>query len=126
MTSPIKVLVVYPDSQTGHLKTIDPSLPVFNDLVGGFIEGLSFPENEVSAYLNEDGKTMGLPVNQYADALVRQLLASEHRRLMPGDVIVGPVVFMGYPDHDTGEDTDVPTHLLALARSLGLDLKEED
>jgi hypothetical protein len=112
----IKVLVVEPDSTTGTVRAIEQSLESFQSLVGGPIEGLTLTE-EVSAYINEEGKLVGLAVNVYGDVMIRELLSESGRRLLPGDVIVGPVVFVGAPDEE-GWDTDLPEEFLAYAREL--------
>lgn len=122
MTRHIKVLVVEPGTAAPKLRTVDQELATFNGLVGGPIEGLSLGEG-VSAYFNEEGKGLGLPVNGMADYLIRALLRHDGRRLLPGDVIVGPVVFMGQPDAE-GYDTDVPDELLETVRAFGLEIEE--
>jgi hypothetical protein len=118
----IRVLVISPGSAVARLETIEPELEVFNRLVDGWIEGLSLTA-DATTYLNTDGKATGLPVNGYADSLVRLLLAEEGRSLLPWDSIVGPVVFLGQPDR-AGEDTDVPERLLELAREVGMEIEE--
>lgn len=119
----IKVLVVEPGSATGRIRVIDQSLESFQSLVGGYIEGLTLTE-EVSAYINEEGKLRSLPVNVSGDVIIRELLFRSGRHLMPGDVIVGPVVFVGAPDDEEGWDTSVPEDFLAYAREL-IDIEEE-
>jgi hypothetical protein len=69
--------------------------------VGGYIELIG--GDGWSAYLNEEGKIHGLPPNQPADALARTL----GFEFLPGDALVGTVLFCGPPDSD-GHDTDVP------------------
>lgn len=118
----IKVLVVEPGSSTGTIRTVDQSLESFQSLVGGFIEGLTLTE-EVSAYINEEGKLAGLPVNATGDILIRELLSASGRRLLPGDVIVGPVVFVGAPDDEEGWDASVPEEFLTYVRAL-IDVEE--
>jgi len=122
----IRVLVIEAGEagdSSARVATVEQSLEVFQGLVGGDIEGLTLTD-EVSAYINETGKARGLAVNTYADALVRYLLHRSGRRLLPGDVIVGPVVFLGPPDSD-GYDTDVPDDLIAFVRKLGVDIEED-
>jgi len=118
----MKVLVIEPGTTTAHLREVPHTLAAFNELVGGDIEGLTLGY-DVTAYINEDGKALGLPVNEVADSLIRELLSFVHRSLMPGDVIVGPVVFLGSPD-DEGEDSDVPDELVRFVRSHGWEVTE--
>lgn len=106
----MKVLVIEPGSQTATVREVAHTLTAFQELVGGDIEGLTLGSG-VTAYINEGGKGLGLPVNVVADEIVRILLVADGRRLMPGDVIVGPVVFLGSPDGD-GEDTGVPSEFV--------------
>jgi len=118
---PITVLLVSPDTDVARLVTVDQELEAFQELVGGDIEGLTL--GEVSAYLNTNGKALGLPLNAYADALIRDLLADTGHRLLPGDAIVGPVAFMGPPDR-AGYDTSIPAETIARAERLGLTIEK--
>lgn len=73
-------------------------------LVGGYIEAVSLTEGH--AYVNEEGKLMGLPVNALATDLA-------HAAGWPyGDVLCGTVVFLG--DSPDGDEADVPPSLLTL------------
>jgi hypothetical protein len=75
-------------------------------LVGGHLEGVSLTKPDARMLVNEDGKYLGLPVNRRAT-----LLAWMHNKPMRyGDVLVGDVVLLGYPDED-GVDTTVPDAL---------------
>jgi hypothetical protein len=73
-----------------------------NKAVGGWLEVINFQGN-VFVYINEEGKLLGLPLNNRATGLAY----SRNIGLIPGDVIVGNVVFVGPADND-GNDTDVP------------------
>lgn len=75
-------------------------------LVGGYVEAVPWGRG-VTAYLNEDGKSLGLPPNPRAT----RLSTTHGVGLHPWDVIVGTVVFVGDPDDD-GDDTDVPEWLV--------------
>lgn len=122
----MKVLVIDPGpvNSTARLVEVPHTLAAFNELVGGSIEGLTLGSG-VSAYINEDGKALGLPVNVVGDQIVRVLLSQTGRRLMPGDVIVGPIVFLGLPDDD-GEDRDVPQAFVDWFASIdGVEVNDE-
>lgn len=67
-------------------------------LVGGIIEGIHFGE-DAFAYINEEGKLIGLELNEFA-TLLFQL---QHNT---ADFICGPMVMVG-PADDDGNDTDL-------------------
>ncbi len=73
-------------------------------LVGGYIEGVTL-RNGHMLYINEEGKLKGLPVNDVATDLARDVLS-------PWDVIVGDAVLVGPPDAEGG-DTAVNPVLVA-------------
>jgi len=77
---------------------------------GGYIEGIG--GEGWSAYCDEEGKINGLPVNVRATRLARAL------GWPTGDVLCGPVVFLG-PVDDEGEETDVGSIVTESARLLG-------
>lgn len=120
--SNVKVAVINPGSDVAEIRTVDRELPSLQRLVGGYIESLTLTE-DVTAYINEDGKALGLAANKYGDLYVRASLHKSGRRLMPGDYIAGPVVLVG-PVED-GWDTSVPDKVLAELRMMGLDVREE-
>jgi hypothetical protein len=67
-------------------------------IVGGYIEGLSVPDHDAHAYVNEDGRRLALPLNVRASDLLHK-------------TVVGDVVVLGngrIPDED-----DVPDSVLA-------------
>lgn len=100
----MKVLVVQPDG-TRCVKDIS-TLKGLQDEVGGWIELIAGPG--WSAYLNEEGKLDGLPINTFATALAKTLRWTSY------DILVGPVVFVG-PTDSRGNDTDVPGFVLDAA-----------
>lgn len=72
------ISVVYPDG-----------LAALQRLVDGRIQSIPFPgRDDVVPYMNEEGKTIGLPVNDRAT----RLLAGA---IFPGDLVVGDVVLTG-------------------------------
>jgi hypothetical protein len=100
----LKVLSVRYD-RPPELLVVDGSLGSLQKLVGGDIEAVHFGAG-VSAYINENGKAGGLPVNP----LVSAWAWLTDIGLLPGDMIVGHAVFVGdpLPDDEEGRDTDVP------------------
>ncbi len=80
------------------------TLADFQRHVGGWVEALGTDDEAHILWLNEEGKLMGLPVNERADALTRELVTG----LVPGDRIVGPVVITG-PLAQDGETYETPS-----------------
>ena len=80
--------------------------------VGGYIEGIYLNGGGNLAYVNEEGKLRGLPVNKRASMFIHDKGA----RVQTHDFIVGNMVIVGAPD-ENGEDTDVSE---ALCAELGL------
>jgi hypothetical protein len=101
MKNDITVLVVQPDGAKNIL-TFSNALANFQAEVGGWVEAIGDGQTW-TAYLNEEGKLNGLPPNPEADSIARKL----GWQSLPGDYLVGPVVFCGPPDND-GYDTDLP------------------
>lgn len=74
------------------------SLPIYQKVVGGYIELVPCSYN-ITVYCNEEGKIQGLPPNHRATALFGEWL-------QPWDIIAGNVIVVGPPDKD-GYDTDL-------------------
>lgn len=119
-TSPLVALVILPDT-TARLVTVtvDP-LAWFQQLVGGYIEAVSSsgqpaPEGQLPwhAYVNEEGKMMGLLVNVRAHALAVLL----GWRPYGGDFLVGTTVFLG--TSPGGDSVSVPQYVLDAAAQTG-------
>lgn len=101
----MKAIVIQPD---GKATLENPTtLEDFQKLVGGDIESVNWNES-VTAYVNEDGKMLGLPLNSRATTLAHHTYKIG---LAPDDCIVGPLVLVGMVDAE-GIDTDVPEHLI--------------
>ena len=87
--------LLHPD---GEYKVIAPAdgttftLDELQELVGGFIQVLSLPKYGVNIILNEDGKNMGLPVNENAQEWA---LAAG---VAPDDHLVGNVLLCFGPE----------------------------
>ncbi len=90
---------------------IGTDLDSLQTAVGGWIEGVSPVEGDWHAYCDEEGKLKGLPINHRATRLAHYLGWPE------GDVLCGPVVFVGEYD-DEGEITDVPRHVIEAAMTM--------
>ena len=73
--------------------------------LGGWVEAVG--ANAWTAWLDEEGKIKGKPVNDRAHALLHSVpgLVSSF------DVIVGDALITGLPDEE-GDDTDVPAAIL--------------
>jgi len=109
----VRVLIVYPDLPA-ETKDITAKLKTFQEIVGGYIEGVSPVRGTVRwhAYCNEEGKLQGLPINRIATNIA---VAAGWTTT---DLLVGPVVFLGDVESDDEEDeggeADVPQELVDL------------
>jgi hypothetical protein len=120
-----RALVVHPHG-TARLVDVEPVpgtgslLPWLQQLVGGYIEGVSpgaaAPDREPAwhAYVNEEGKILGLPINEQATGIA----AVFGWPGLPHDVLNGTVVFLG--DGPDGGEGDVPDYLVDAARAARL------
>lgn len=84
-----------------------------NQEVGGFIEAVYFGDHNYIAYVNEEGKYLGLPENKYAT----ELWYRSGQRILIGDYLAGNAVFFGQTDDD-GNNTDVPSEIFNVFKSL--------
>lgn len=73
----------------------------YQDAVGGFIEPVYLSDQQLTIYINEDGKALPKPLNERATALWWLLVPAARGR----DVIVGEAVL-------TPEESDRPSPLL--------------
>jgi len=73
------------------LDSVDSELSTLQSAVGGWIEAVDVA-GEMSIYLNEEGKMIGLPINYVATWYFDQTWGAGK------DIIVGDVVFTGLPD----------------------------
>ncbi len=103
---PFRVLVVPATDVSCTTLTTATGLADLQGLVGGDIEALDWPPGGC-AYLNENGKALGLPANAEAT-----WYAHRHRLIAEFDFIAGPLVLVGPTDAD-GFDTDVPDAVVA-------------
>jgi hypothetical protein len=91
------------------------SLKALQDAVGGYIEAVALPDfikgaRNATAYVNEEGKLEGLPINWRAtDYMVPGV------GLMVGDYIAGPMVLAGFSIR-TGDHRPLPQPVIDRAR----------
>lgn len=100
----IVTLVVYPDGRAGTEWLTRSSADEYGTIVGGMVEAIS--GDGWAAYLNEEGKLVGLQANARADSIARL----HGWKGSPDDVLTGPVIFTG-PIDDDGYDTSVSVEL---------------
>ncbi|WP_380162663.1 DUF3846 domain-containing protein [Kineococcus sp. R86509] len=104
-----KVLVIPVDvTEPIRIETLT-NWEAYQSLVGGWIESAPVDRDDLSLFINEEGKVMNLPRNSRADDLWRNLLPSGR---IPGDYIAGTAVVVGF-DATTGADADVPDSIVA-------------
>lgn len=85
--------------------------------VGGPLEAIRISSDAV-AYVHEEGKLIGLPLNVAATKFLDNIGVYRNGMLQKGDFIVGPMVVLGCisPDGEwDGEEYDVPAGLVAAA-----------
>jgi hypothetical protein len=87
----LRVCVVSPEGLISELG-VEPTLETFQQLVGGYIEGIT--REGFFAYCDEEGRLKNRAVNTVASSIL-------------GVDVYGSVVFMGPPDAE-GNETDVP------------------
>jgi hypothetical protein len=67
--------------------------------VAGWIEAVPYPDrDDATAFINEEGKLIGLPLNTIASVILKPRL---------DDYIVGNAIICGF-NPNTGETTDIP------------------
>ena len=67
-------------------KKDEPSLKEAQDFVGGYVEGINFPNGDYMI-VNEEGKLLGLQPNPGATMIWTKFFG-------PSDVIMGPAILM--------------------------------
>ena len=72
-------------------KKNEPQYKAVSDFVGGMVEAVSFPNGDL-LLLNEEGKLMGLPVNEKATASWRKHFTKETHSFGYDDFVVGPAI----------------------------------
>ena len=84
-------LIITTDGQMKDFNYDDYDYTKIQEIVGGFIEPISFGEKWYFCYANEEAKLVGLPENK----LVTELWYNSGEVVMLGDYIAGDVVFFG-------------------------------
>ena len=86
------------ETKTAELKIIDdvklePTLKEAQAFVGGYVEGISFPNGDY-LIINEEGKLIGLPLNPEATALWRATFDNDNYITGRKDFVVGPAILI--------------------------------
>ena len=71
----------------------EPTLKSAQDFVGGYVEGITFPNGDY-LIVNEEGKLMGLPLNPEATALWRATFDNDNYITGRNDFVVGPAILI--------------------------------
>lgn len=101
-----RAILIQPDT-SGCVDDIEDTLAAFQRVVGGYIEQVG--TEDVSIFLNEEGKIHGLPVNELATSLWWLLCPA-----MTGvDAICGPVLITG---RSGPNNAPVPQRMIDLYR----------
>lgn len=114
--------LVVPVDGPGELRWLDPTLDALQAVLGGWLEAVGpgpaavtpfgVPAESIGwhAYCDEVGKLKNLPSNKLATQIAH-VLGWPH-----GDVLCGPVVFLG--DGPDGGEADVPELVVQYAQVL--------
>ena len=71
----------------------EPDLKAAQDFVGGYVEGITFPNGDY-LIINEEGKLIGLPLNPEATALWRATFDNDNYVTGRKDFVVGPAMLI--------------------------------
>ena len=71
----------------------EPDLKAAQDFVGGYVEGITFPNGDY-LIINEEGKLMGLPLNEKASKLWKDTFDNENYITGRDDFVVGPAILI--------------------------------
>ena len=71
----------------------EPTLKEAQVFVGGYVEGISFPNGDY-LIINEEGKLIGLPLNPEATALWRATFDNDNYITGRKDFVVGPAILI--------------------------------
>ena len=71
----------------------EPTLKEAQEFVGGYVEGISFPNGDY-LIVNEEGKLIGLPLNPEATALWRATFDNDNYITGRKDFVVGPAILI--------------------------------
>jgi hypothetical protein len=71
----------------------EPTLKAAQDFVGGYVEGITFPNGDY-LIINEEGKLMGLPINEKATKLWKDTFDNDNYITGRKDFVVGPAILI--------------------------------
>ena len=74
-------------------KKDEPDLKAAQAFVGGYVEGITFPNGDY-LIINEEGKLMGLPLNPEATALWKATFDNDNYITGRNDFVVGPAILI--------------------------------
>jgi len=74
-------------------KKNEPDLKAAQDFVGGYVEGITFPNGDY-LIINEEGKLMGLPLNEKASKLWKDTFDNDNYITGRDDFVVGPAILI--------------------------------
>ncbi len=74
-------------------KKDEPDLKAAQDFVGGYVEGITFPNGDY-LIINEEGKLIGLPLNPEATALWKATFDNDNYVTGRNDFVVGPAILI--------------------------------
>ena len=74
-------------------KKDEPQYKAVSDFVGGMVEVVQFPNGDL-LLLNEEGKLMGLPVNEEASKLWKDTFDNDNYITGRNDFVVGPAILI--------------------------------
>ena len=71
----------------------EPTLEEAQDFVGGMVEGITFPNGDYMI-INEEGKLIGLPLNEEASQLWKDTFDNDNYILGRDDFVVGNAILI--------------------------------
>ena len=74
-------------------KKNEPQYQAVSDFVGGMVECVTFPNGDL-LLLNEEGKLMGLPLNEKASKLWKDTFDNDNYVTGRNDFVVGPAILI--------------------------------
>ena len=74
-------------------KKDEPDYKAVSKFVGGMVEAVQFPNGDL-LLLNEEGKLMGLPVNEEASQLWKDTFDNDNYITGRKDFVVGPAILI--------------------------------
>ena len=81
-------------------KKDEPKYPEVKEFVGGMVEAVTFPNGDL-LLLNEEGKLMGLPLNEKASKLWSETFDNDNYITGRKDYVVGPAILIKAKALDT-------------------------